>query len=74
MGVPSKLFQSCPTLYDPTEYSQPSSSVHGILKNTGVGGHALLQGIFPTQGLNLSLVHFLHWHVASLPLEHLESP
>ena len=24
-------------------------------KNTGVGCHALLQGIFPTQGLNLSL-------------------
>ena len=25
-------------------------------KNTGVGCHALLQGIFPTQGRNLSLV------------------
>ena len=27
------------------------------LKNTGVGCHALLQGIFPTQGLNPSLWH-----------------
>ena len=27
-------------------------------KNTGVGCHALLQGIFLTQGLNLSLLHF----------------
>ena len=26
-------------------------------KNTGVGCHALLQGIFPTQGLNLGLPH-----------------
>ncbi|KAM7232307.1 hypothetical protein CapIbe_017068, partial [Capra ibex] len=26
-------------------------------KNTGVGFHALLQGIFPTQGLNPVLSH-----------------
>ena len=26
-------------------------------KNTGVGSHALLQGIFPAQGLNLGLLH-----------------
>ena len=26
-------------------------------KNTGVGSHSLLQGIFPTQGSNLSLLH-----------------
>ena len=26
-------------------------------KNTGVGFHSLLQGIFPTQGSNLGLVH-----------------
>jgi len=26
-------------------------------KNTGVGGHFFLQGIFPTQGLNLGLLH-----------------
>ena len=33
------------------DYSPPSSSVHGNSpgKNTGVGCHALLQGIFPTQ-------------------------
>ena len=35
--------------------SLPDSSVHGESpgKNTGVGRHALLQGIFPTQGSNL---------------------
>ena len=26
-------------------------------KNTGVGGHALLQGIFPTQGSHPCLLH-----------------
>ena len=34
-------------------------------KNTGVGCHFLLQGIFPTQGLN---PHLLHWQADSLPL------
>ena len=35
------------------------SSVHGDSpgKNTGVGSHALLQGIFPTQGSNPGLPH-----------------
>ena len=36
-------------------------------KNTGVGCHFLLQGIFLTQGSNLRL---LHWQAASLPLSH----
>ena len=46
--------QSCPTLCDPMDCSLPGPSVHGDSpdKNTGVGGRALLQGIFPTQGLN----------------------
>ena len=39
--------------------SPPGSSVHGDSpgKNTGVDSHALLQGIFPTQGLNPGLLH-----------------
>ena len=41
-------------------------------KNTGVGCHALLQGIFLTQGLNPGLLH--HWQTDSLPPHHLESP
>ena len=32
------------------------------------GCHALLQGIFPTQGSNLSLSCLLHWQADSLPL------
>ena len=36
-------------------------------KNTGVGCHAFLQGIFPTQGSNPHLLHLLHWQAGSLP-------
>ena len=40
--------------------SLPGSSVHRILQtSTGVGCHALLQGIFPTQGSNLRLLQLL---------------
>ena len=58
------------TLCDPVDYSPPGSSVHGKppSKNTGVGHHALLQGIFTNQGLNLCLLCFLHWQLGSLPL------
>jgi len=37
------------------DYNLVGSSVHGDSpgKNTGVGYHALFQGIFPTQGSNL---------------------
>ena len=42
-------------------------------KITEVGCHFLLQGIYPTQGLNLNLLHPLHWQAYSLPLHHLEA-
>ena len=65
----AKSFQSCPTLCSPMDGSPPGSSVHGILsKNIGVGCHALLQGIFLTQGSNLHLLSLLHWQAGSLPL------
>ena len=56
-------------LCDPMDCSPPGYSVHGDSpgKNTGVG-YALLQGIFPTQGSDLHLLHFLHWQPGSLPL------
>ena len=47
--------QSCLTLCDPMGCSLPGSSSPG--KNTRVGCHALLQGIFPTQILNPGLRH-----------------
>ena len=44
----AKSLQSCPTLCDSMDCNPPCSSVHGASpgKNTGVGCHALLQGIF----------------------------
>ena len=58
--------QSCPTFATP--WLQPSRCFRQWNfpgKNTGVGCHFLLQGICPTQGSNLCL---LHWRADSLPL------
>ena len=48
--VHAKSLQWCLTLGDPMDCSPPYSSVNGDSpgKNTGVGCHALLQGIFLT--------------------------
>ena len=54
------------TLY-PARYLSPCDFPD---KNTGVGCHFLLQGIFLTLRSNL---HFLHWQVNSLPLSHMGS-
>ena len=53
----------------PMNCSPPGSSVHGdsLGKNTWVGCHALLQGIFPIQGSNLGLPPALQ--AESLPFE-----
>ena len=50
--------QSCPTLCYSNDCSPPGSSVHRDSpgKSTGVGCHALLQEIFPTQGSNPGLL------------------
>ena len=58
-GVLCLVTQLCPTLCDPVDCSLPGFSVHGDSpgKNTGVGYHALLQGIFSTQGSKPGLPH-----------------
>ena len=58
MLEPVKLLCHVRPLVTP-DYSPPGSSVHGdsLGKNTKVGCHALLQGIFPTQGSNPGLPH-----------------
>ena len=55
--------------YDPMDCSPPGSCIHGDSpgKNTGAGCHALLQGIFLTQGSNPSLLRLLHWQAGSFP-------
>ena len=54
------LSHSVVQLCNPMDCSLPGSSVHGDSpgKNTGVGCHALLQGISPTQGSNPDLPHW----------------
>ena len=59
MYVLCLVAQSCLTLCNPTECSPPGSSVHGEFsrKEYWSGCQTLLQGIFPTQGLNSDLLH-----------------
>ena len=61
--------QSCLTLCNLMDCSPPGSSVHGDspAKNTRVGGHAFLQGIFPTQGSNPGLP-YCRWILYHLSL------
>ena len=47
----------CPTLCDPMESARLLCLWDSPGKNTGVGGHALLRGIFPPQRLNTGLLH-----------------
>ena len=47
---------------------QASLSMGLLGKNIRVGFHFLLQGIFPTQGLNLCHFPLLHCQACSLPL------
>ena len=57
MKSESEVTQWCPALCDP--WTVPDSLLHpwdSPGKITGVGCHFLLQGIFPTQGLNPSLL------------------
>ena len=46
----------CLTLWGHMDYGPPGSSGDSPGKNTGVGCRAFLQGIFPTQGSNSSLL------------------
>ena len=68
-----KVAQSRLTLWDPTDCSPPGSFVHGhsLGKDTGVGCHARLQGIFPTQGSNPGLLCcrriLYHWSYQASP-------
>ena len=58
------------TLSDPMDCSPPGFCVYGDSsgKNTGMVCHALLQGIFLTQGSNPCLLCLLHWQVGPLSL------
>ena len=47
--------QSCPTLYNPMDYSLPGSFIHGILQARILEWVAIP---FPTQGLNPTLLYY----------------
>ena len=65
--------QSCPTLCDPMDCSPPVLGGSSG-KNTRVGFHPLLQGIFPTQKSNPNFLRLLHCMWILYPLSYLESP
>ena len=67
MCMCAKLLHLYLTLCEPMDCRSPGSSVQGDSpgKNTLVGFHALLQGIFLTQGLYLGLLCLLHWQAGS---------
>ena len=58
----AKSLQACPVLCNPMECSPTRFFCpwDSLGRNTGVGCHALLQGIFRAQGSNPHLVHLLH--------------
>ena len=64
-GVLCLVTQSCPVLCDLMDCSPPGSFCPwGFSRQASMGCHALLQGIFPTQGLNPDLPHcrwILYW-------------
>ena len=69
--------KSCPTLCNAVDYSPCISQ--GFPwdfpgKNTRVGYHFLLQGIFPTQGSEPCLLWLLQGQAVSLALHHQGSP
>ena len=71
--VQVKITQLCSTPCNLMDCGPPGSSVHGDSpgKNIGVDCHALLQGIFPTQGSNPGLLHC--WQIL-YQLSHKGSP
>ena len=67
--VHAKLFQLCPTLCDyGLQCTRLLCPWDAPGKNTGVGCHTLLQGIFSIQGSNPHLLCLLLWQVDSLLL------
>ena len=69
------LAQLCAPLCNPTDCILPGSSVHGIFQVRVSDGLPFpTPGDLPIQGLNLSLLHLLHWQADSLPLHQLGNP
>ena len=63
----AQLLQTCPTVFDPMDCTPPPTPTRLLYpwdspgKNTRVGCHFLLQGVFFTQESNPHLLCLLHW-------------
>ena len=64
-----KSLQSCPTLCNPTDLTQPGSSVHWILQARILKWVAMPSSRRSSRprGPNSHLLHLLYWQVCSLP-------
>ena len=60
--------ESCSVISNSSRPHELYSPWNSPGQNAGVGSPSLLQGMFPTQGLNPFLLSLLHWQVGSLPL------
>ena len=65
------VIQSCPTICGSTDYNRQAPLSMQFSQKSILDCHFLFEGIFPTQGSNLCLLHLLHWQADSLPLSHL---
>ena len=62
VGGVGLVAKSCSTIVTPwTGAHQYPLTMDSPGKNAGGGCHALLQGIFPTQGLDPCILCLLHW-------------
>ena len=70
--ISSLVAKLCLTLLQPHGLDRLLCPWDFLSKNTGVGCHFLLQGIFPTQGSSPHLLHqqvdSLHWATGEAPL------
>ena len=85
-NILSRYYYSCAVLCSAVSVLPDSLQPYGLKptrlpcpwdypsKNTGVGCHFLLQGIFQIQGLNPHLWQLLDWQADSLPRSHPGSP
>ena len=73
-STPCVHAQPCPIICHPMDCILLGSSAHEISQARILEWVAFSysRGIFPTQGLNLHLLHLLCWQAGSLPLSPLE--
>ena len=59
----AESLQSCPTLYDPMNYSLPGSSVHGIVHWREMGGRLKREGIYIYLYICMCVYIYIYIHI-----------